>query len=75
MYPGATLLPRLIVGGTDARFFRHRGSVAYGFGLFSPQVTFEDISTRFHGIDERIDVESLRITTEAWIDLCRRFLG
>ena len=75
VYPGTTLLPRLIVGGTDARFFRDKGAVAYGFGLFSPQVTFADISTRFHGIDERIDVESLRITTEAWIELCRQFLG
>ncbi len=75
VYPGATLLPRLIVGGTDARFFRNRGAVAYGFGLFSRSVTYEDLSTRFHGVDERIDVESLGITTEAWIQLCRDFLG
>jgi acetylornithine deacetylase/succinyl-diaminopimelate desuccinylase-like protein len=75
VYPDATLLPRLIVGGTDARFFRAQGAVAYGFGLFSPEVTFEDLSTRFHGIDERVDVESLRLTTEAWIRLCEDFLG
>ncbi len=74
-YPGARLLPRLIVGGTDARCFRERGAVAYGFGLFSPEVTFEDISTRFHGVDERIDVESLRLTTEAWLRLAHDFLG
>ena len=74
-YPGATLLPRLMVGGTDARFFRQRGAVAYGFGLFSPGVTQADLSTRFHGIDERVDVESLRLTTDAWLNLCRDFLG
>src|SRR5262249_61481428 len=34
-YPGARLLPRLIVGFTDAPYFRTRGAVAYGFGLFS----------------------------------------
>lgn len=70
-YPGATLMPRLIVGGTDARFFRERGAVAYGFGLFSPEVTYEALSTRFHGVDERVDVESLRLTTEAWLSICR----
>lgn len=74
-YPGATLTPRLLVGGTDARFFRARGAVAYGFGLFSPAVTYEDLSTRFHGVDERVDVESLRLSAEAWIRLCRDFLG
>lgn len=75
VYPGATLLPRMTAGGTDARFFRERGAVAYGFGLFSPSVTYEDLSTRFHGIDERIDTESLRLSTEAWIAICRDFLG
>ena len=29
-------MPGLIVGGTDARFYRERGAVAYGAGLFSP---------------------------------------
>jgi acetylornithine deacetylase/succinyl-diaminopimelate desuccinylase-like protein len=68
-YPGATLLPTMTTGGTDARFFRAKGSIAYGFALFSPSVTFEDLSTRFHGVDERVDVESLRLSTEAWIAL------
>ena len=38
-YPGAKLIPGLIVGGTDARFYRERGKVAYGAGLFSPRWT------------------------------------
>ena len=58
-YPDATLLPRITAGGTDATFFRGKGSVAYGFGLLSRQVTYEDFATRFHGHDERIDVDSL----------------
>jgi acetylornithine deacetylase/succinyl-diaminopimelate desuccinylase-like protein len=28
----------------------------------------------FHGIDERVDVESLRLSTEMWIALARDFL-
>jgi acetylornithine deacetylase/succinyl-diaminopimelate desuccinylase-like protein len=73
--PEATLLPRITAGGTDATFFRDVGSVAYGFGLLSNGVTFDDFASRFHGNDERIDVESLRLTTECWVDLCTDFLG
>ena len=65
VYPEATLLPRVTVGGTDATFFRDKGGVAYGFGLFSRNVTYEDFASRFHGHDERIDVESLGLTTTA----------
>jgi acetylornithine deacetylase/succinyl-diaminopimelate desuccinylase-like protein len=74
-YPGARLLPKLIVGFTDAPYFRERGAVAYGFGLFSRALTAEAMSGRFHGNDERIDVESLALTTEAWLEVCELFLG
>lgn len=73
-YPGARLTPGLIVGGTDARFYRERGSVAYGAGLFSPAMTFEAFGSRFHGHDERIDVESLGLATEFWIGVARHLL-
>jgi acetylornithine deacetylase/succinyl-diaminopimelate desuccinylase-like protein len=73
--PGTTLLPRITAGGTDATFFRDAGSVAYGFGLLSPAVTYDEFSSRFHGNDERVDLESLRLTTQCWLDLCRDFLA
>ena len=73
-YPEATLVPRITAGGTDATFFREVGIPSYGFGLYSSRVTFEDFSSRFHGNDERIDVESLRLTTQAWLELCRDLL-
>ena len=65
-YPGAELSPGLITGGTDARFFRDRGAIAYGAGLFSDGVTMESFGQRFHGNDERIDVESLGLSGELW---------
>jgi acetylornithine deacetylase/succinyl-diaminopimelate desuccinylase-like protein len=74
-YPGSRLLPKLIVGFTDAPYFREHGAVAYGFGLFSRALTAEAMAGRFHGNDERIDVESLALTTQAWIDVCEEFLG
>jgi acetylornithine deacetylase/succinyl-diaminopimelate desuccinylase-like protein len=74
-YPGATLLPKLILGFTDAPYFRERGAIAYGFGLFSRALTAEAMSGRFHGNDERVDVESLGLTTRAWMETCELFLG
>ena len=50
-YPNAKLIPGLIVGGTDARFYRRRGKIAYGAGLFSPPMDFASFGTRFHGND------------------------
>ena len=35
-YPGADLVPGIITGGTDARFYRAKGAIAYGTALFSP---------------------------------------
>jgi len=73
-YPGATTVPFLTVGATDARYTRALGSVSYGFGLHSTAIGFEQYGAMFHGIDERVDVESLRLSTEMWMGLARDFL-
>ncbi len=74
-YPGSSIVPGLIVGGTDARFYRDRGSVAYGAGLFSPSMDMATFGSRFHGHNERIDVESLALSTEFWVGIARDLLG
>jgi acetylornithine deacetylase/succinyl-diaminopimelate desuccinylase-like protein len=63
---GSALVPFLMVGGTDNRFFRRAGSVGYGFALFSRRLSFEDYATMFHGNDERVDVESLGLSEQLW---------
>ena len=68
-FPGATMVPSLITGGTDARHFRKHGAVAYGAGLMSPAIDLGEFFRRFHGHDERIDVESLELTTQLWLDV------
>ena len=73
-YPGSSIVPMLMVGATDARFFRRAGIPSYGFGLFSQEMTFEQYATMFHGDNERVDVESLRLSTELWESLARDFL-
>lgn len=75
LHPGASVVPSLMAGATDARFFRRLGVPAYGFGLFSTRLTIGDLATMFHGDDERVDVESLRLSTELWQQLAHDFLG
>ncbi|MEC7174113.1 MAG: peptidase M20 family protein, partial [Actinomycetota bacterium] len=74
-FPGMSITPQLVVGFTDARVYRNMGSIAYGAGLFSPSVSPGDFSTRFHGNDERVDVESLELSTNFWIDVAKDLLG
>lgn len=74
-FGSARLSPTLSVGFTDARVFRDLGSVAYGAGLMSPDLDSGEFSRRFHGNDERVDVESLRLSTQLWIDTVTDLLG
>ncbi|MHB8681985.1 MAG: M20/M25/M40 family metallo-hydrolase [Acidimicrobiales bacterium] len=74
-YPDARCVPFLSVGATDARFFRKLGTTAYGFGLFSTKLRFEDYAVMFHGIDERVDVESLGLSARLWDGVARDLLA
>ncbi len=70
----SALVPFLTVGATDARFFRRNGSTAYGFGLFSRKLSFDDYASMFHGNDERVDIESLVLSTRLWDALAHDLL-
>jgi acetylornithine deacetylase/succinyl-diaminopimelate desuccinylase-like protein len=71
---GSALVPFLMVGGTDNRFFRRAGSVGYGYALFSRRLSFEDYATMFHGNDERVDVDSLGLSAQLWDAVARDLL-
>jgi acetylornithine deacetylase/succinyl-diaminopimelate desuccinylase-like protein len=71
---GSALVPFLMVGGTDNRFFRRAGSVGYGYALFSRRLSFEDYATMFHGNDERVDVDSLGLSAQLWEAVARDLL-
>lgn len=74
-HPGAQAAPWMNVGATDAAFFRQRGAVAYGAGLFGPKTTLQEFSSRFHGHDERVDVDSLGLSTQLWLDVVDELLA
>jgi acetylornithine deacetylase/succinyl-diaminopimelate desuccinylase-like protein len=72
---GAETVPFIIVGATDSRFFRKVGATCYGYGLFSERISFGEFASMFHGDNERVDVESLGLTTELWSSVVKDFLG
>jgi acetylornithine deacetylase/succinyl-diaminopimelate desuccinylase-like protein len=75
LVPGSQVVPRMMTGATDARYFRWKGVAAYGFALHSTRISQGEYSLMFHGNNERIDVESLGLTARLWDALCRDFLG
>ena len=75
MMPDSRVVPAITTGGTDAKFFRWKGIPAYGFGLHSLRIPYTEYPVMFHGNDERVDTESLRLSALMWQALCREFLG
>lgn len=67
-FPQTELSPGLTVGFTDARVHRDLGAVAYGAGLLAPTLSGAEYGSRFHGNNERIDVESIGLTTGLYLD-------
>ncbi len=56
--PGARVAPYLLSAGTDAKHFRRLGLRSYGF---TPLMLPDDLdfAALFHGVDERVPVDSL----------------
>ena len=75
LMPNSSVVPAMTTGGTDARFFRWKGIPSYGFGLHSLRIPYTEYPVMFHGHNERVDTESLRLSAEMWEALCRDFLG
>jgi acetylornithine deacetylase/succinyl-diaminopimelate desuccinylase-like protein len=75
MMPDSRVVPAITTGGTDAKFFRWKGIPSYGFGLHSTRIPYTDYPVMFHGHNERVDTESLKLSALMWEALCRDFLG
>jgi acetylornithine deacetylase/succinyl-diaminopimelate desuccinylase-like protein len=69
------LLQTTMTVGTDARFWRSKGTVAYGVGLYDDRMDFSEMLALFHGHDERVSVESVERTTRLYTEILERFLG
>ncbi len=75
LMPGSRVVPKMTTGGTDAKFFRWQGVPAYGFGLQSLRIPYIEYPLMFHGHNERVDTESLKLSAMMWESLAREFLA
>ena len=68
--PGAAVLPYCLSAGTDNKSLSHLGIAGYGFAplRLPPDLDFAGM---FHGVDERVPIESLRFG----VRVLRRFLA
>lgn len=67
--PDARVVPYLLTGATDARYFRPRGVPVYGF---VPVLPDDDLRT-VHAFDERISIASLRFALQVMWDVLNKF--
>ncbi|WP_061962014.1 M20/M25/M40 family metallo-hydrolase [Demequina flava] len=65
--PGAPVLPYSLMGGTDNKHLAALGITGYGFAPLQlpPELDFPSL---FHGIDERIPVDSLHFGTRVLVN-------
>jgi acetylornithine deacetylase/succinyl-diaminopimelate desuccinylase-like protein len=68
-FPDALVVPSLLMGVSDSRFFRDRGISCYG--VFPVLVQMDDVQ-RIHGFDEKISEENLIKGTEVYIDIVKK---
>jgi len=64
--PDAAVLPYLMMGGTDNKHLADIGIAGYGFAPLKLPVDL-DFGSLFHGIDERVPIESLEVGTDVMV--------
>lgn len=72
-HPGATIVPTLISGFTDAKHWSRLGARCYGFCPVRFPEDGPSFPQLFHGHDERIPVDGLRWGVNVLHDIVRRF--
>ena len=70
MFPNSIVVPGLVGGGTDARYFYEISDDVY---RFYPIRIGPDSMTRFHGIDEKISKDNYREIVEFSYHLIKKF--
>lgn len=73
--PKTKMIPSMLTGATDSRFFRLNGAMAYGFQPLVPTDSLADYLSRVHGHDERISTESLLFGTRVLYEVLKDFCG
>jgi acetylornithine deacetylase/succinyl-diaminopimelate desuccinylase-like protein len=72
--PEARLEPSTKTGGTDSRYFRNRGLVAYGFQPVKVEGNYYDWFRMIHGDNERISIENLMFSYNVLKEAIEHFI-
>ena len=70
-FPGSKLVPFLMPGVTDMRYFREKGVQSYGYSLLDPKTTTKDMASLPHGTNERISVKTVELTLKAYYNIAK----
>jgi acetylornithine deacetylase/succinyl-diaminopimelate desuccinylase-like protein len=73
--PKAKMIPTMLTGATDSRFFRDQGTVAYGFQPMMPMGNLSEYLSRVHGHNERVSVEDLLFGTRVLYQVLKEVCG
>ena len=73
-YPGASIVPVLMPGGTDLRVARRHGGIGYGFGAYDSGASLGDVYAQLHAHDEHIALADVHATAEVLHDIVTQYL-
>jgi acetylornithine deacetylase/succinyl-diaminopimelate desuccinylase-like protein len=73
--PKAKMIPTLLSGATDSRYFRDKGATAYGFQPMTPTRDLSEYLSRVHGHNERISAQDLLFGTKVLYQVLKNFCG
>jgi acetylornithine deacetylase/succinyl-diaminopimelate desuccinylase-like protein len=68
--PGARVVSYMLSGGTDAKAFSQLGMRCFGFAPLRLPADL-DFAALFHGVDERVPVESLKFGVDVFTDFLK----
>jgi acetylornithine deacetylase/succinyl-diaminopimelate desuccinylase-like protein len=71
----AKMIPTMLTGATDSRFFRDKGAKAYGFQPMTAMHNLSEYLSRVHGHNERISSGDLLFGTKVLYHVLKDFCG
>jgi len=73
--PQAKMIPTMLTGATDSKYFREKGTAAYGFQPMTAIDNLSEYMGRIHGHDERISAKDLLFGTRVLYHVLKDFCG
>ena len=72
--PLTNMVPLIAMGATDGRFLRGKDFDTYGFSLYDPELPMSHYIDLAHGINERISIKTVELSTNVYYNLAKEFL-